>query len=159
MGANNFTNIVMESPKKSRDRLCRLDRIKCSYLETTPKQARVEYKKYLNQVNHTLQSLITAGKLKRNELMSINNRAMFNRGKVQRCEWMSKKVQPFQSNFFPDLPNISLDTRSPEAKVKVHRYYTENKRLNMESKEKYLDELIEQQMESIRHKKLIEKGV
>jgi|JI7StandDraft_1071085.scaffolds.fasta_scaffold297156_1 hypothetical protein len=45
---------------------------------------RVFYKKYINEVNEALQSLIVAGKLKRMELMSINNRALFNRGKVQR---------------------------------------------------------------------------
>lgn len=48
-------------------------------------QNRVYYKKYINEINEALQSLITVGRLKRMELLSINNRALFNRGKVQRC--------------------------------------------------------------------------
>lgn len=48
-------------------------------------QNRVFYKKYINEINEALQSLITVGRIKRMELLSINNRALFNRGKVQRC--------------------------------------------------------------------------
>ena len=67
--------------------------------------------------------------------MSINNRALFNRGKVQRCEWMNRKNNSNHTSFFPDVSNLNLDTRSPEAKNKhkMRRYYTETKNSGREN--------------------------
>ena len=79
-------------------------------------RTRVFYKKYLNEVNDALQSLITAGRLKRMELLSINNRALFNKGKVQRCEWLTKRYSEAQEGFLPDIKNLSLDNRSVDSK-------------------------------------------
>lgn len=57
--------------------------------------------------------MITAGRIKRMELISINNRALFNRSKVQRCEWVNKKHQQTQKSFLPDIENLNLKKRSP----------------------------------------------
>lgn len=53
--------------------------------------------------------------------MSINNRALFNRGKVQRSEWTTKKHNPLSTTFLPDVENINLDNRSPASKRKNSR--------------------------------------
>lgn len=71
----------IETPNKSPSTTIRRNSIAEN---DSPQRTRVFYKKYLNEVNHALQALITAGRLKKMELMSINNRALFNRGKVQR---------------------------------------------------------------------------
>jgi hypothetical protein len=46
------------------------------------------------------------------ELITINNRAVFNRGKVQRCEWLTKKYPLGASQFLPDLKSISINNCS-----------------------------------------------
>lgn len=79
-------------------------------LQEPPHRTRLEYQKYMNEINLMLRSLITAGKLKRMELMSINNKALFNRGKVKRCEWMAQR-KFVSGNFLPDVRNMSLDYR------------------------------------------------
>lgn len=55
------------------------------------------------------------------ELLSINNRALFNRGKVQRCEWVAKKHLNPNSTFLPDVKNLNLDNRSVKNDSKIKK--------------------------------------
>lgn len=61
--------------------------------------------------------MITAGKLKRMEYISINNRAMFNRAKVQRSEWINQKyARNLTESFQPETDTLKLDNRSDRLK-------------------------------------------
>jgi hypothetical protein len=55
--------------------------------------------------------------------MSINNRALFNKGKLQRCEWLANKHPLRASQFLPDIKNISIGTSST-SKNKINKRYT-----------------------------------
>lgn len=78
-------------------------------------RARVSYSKSINEANEMLKALIEVGRMKKMELMSINNRALFNKGKVQRCEWLNKRRYSIgNSGFLPDIKNICLDARTPK---------------------------------------------
>lgn len=86
--------------------------------------------------------------------MSINNRALFNRGKVQRCEWLNRKKSTAGVKFLPDLSRINLDNRSPAHKKPSRRCHTESKNQSTS----LIDSLIDQQMKKIIEQRLLENG-
>ena len=42
-------------------------------------------------------------------LIAINNRSLFNYGKVKRAEWTNRKLSEEKSTFLPDLKALKLD--------------------------------------------------
>jgi hypothetical protein len=109
----------------------------------------------MNGVNQELQSLITAGKIKKMELMSINNRAQFNHGKVQRCEWLTNRYPLGASQFLPDLKGINLNNCTEHRKTGHQRRKTDHqKEGSPESSgsrdEKIVNDLIDGEVERIR---------
>jgi hypothetical protein len=80
--------------------------------EISPRHSRALYNRRANEINTTIESIMTLGRLEKMELITINNRALNNRGKVQRSSWMNSKYCPEEKRYFlPDLENLQLDTR------------------------------------------------
>jgi hypothetical protein len=57
-------------------------------------------------------------------LIAINNRCLFNYGKIKRAEWTNRKLKEQKHHFLPNVKDIRLDNRSP--KNTPHNFDFEN---------------------------------
>ena len=60
------------------------------------------------------------------DLIAINNRCLFNYGKVKRAEMSNRKKTEAEILFLPDLKKLKLDNRTVSHKEHVELSQTEN---------------------------------
>ena len=93
------------------------------------------------------------------EYIAINNRALFNRAKVQRSEWINQRYSKnIDTSFNPDMPSLRLDNRkykrSDQKKLKK-KYLTQSLENKTLKDEQFIDFLIDQEIDKIKRESLL----
>jgi hypothetical protein len=75
----------------------------------SPKHEKVENSRKIMKINEAIKSIMSMGNMEKMELIAINNKCLFNYGKVKRAEWTNRKSAEIPH--FPNLKGLRIDAK------------------------------------------------